>query len=100
MQKKITETTAAYGSAHGYQTSLMRGTYGPNPGRLVAVVHAAPGKIKLCWSGAPASSWSAPQTIVSGAANETFDCRMDDQNNILLVYTDGSTNYLTFLKLN
>jgi len=99
MQKKITETTAATGLGHGYQSSLMRVVSGPYLGRLVAVMQTAPGEIKLSWSDAPSSSWSAPQAVVTDAANETFDCRMDELNNILLVYTDGSTGHLTFRKL-
>ncbi len=99
MQKKITETTAINGLAHGYQSNLMKVTSGSYLGRLVALVQTSASEIKLSWSDAPTSSWSAPQTIVSDAANETFDCRMDSQNNILLVYSNGTTNYLTFRKL-
>ncbi len=99
MQKKIAETTAARGLANGYQSSLMRVSSGPHLGRLATVFQTLPGELKLSWSDAPASSWSAPQTIVTDTANETFDCRMDSQNNILLVYTQVTTGVLTFRKL-
>jgi len=99
MQKKITETETTHGLGYAYQANLMRVASGPCLGRLAAIVQTAAGVIKLIWSDSPGTSWSAPQTIVDNAANETFDCRMDGQNDILLVYCDNATGYLTFRRL-
>lgn len=98
MQKKIAESSAAYPLGHGYQTNLMRVSSGPYLGRLVALMNVD-GVLKLSWSDSPATTWSAPQTVVADIGNESFDCRMDEQDNILLIYCDSPTEYLTFMKL-
>ena len=99
MQKKLTETTAAWalGMAPGHK--LLPVTSGQYQGRLAAVIQTAPGQLQLSWSDQPYNSWSSPVTVASNAADSPFDCAMAADGAIQLVYTEDGTNHLVTRRL-
>jgi hypothetical protein len=99
MQKKITESTAAYPVGLPPGRKLLKVPSGQYRGRLVAITQTAAGDIKYSWADRPYVNWSTPVTIASDAADQPCDSLIDANGNIHLVYSETSTNYLVTKKL-
>ncbi len=99
MQKKITESTAAYPVGLPPGRKLLKVAAGQYRGRLVAITQTAAGDIKYSWADRPYVNWSTPVTIASDAADQPCDSLIDTNGNIHLVYSETSTNYLVTKKL-
>ena len=99
MQKKITESSATYPVGLPPSRKLLKVSSGQYRGRLVAVMQTASGDIKQSWADRPYETWSTPVTIASDAADEPFDCLMDTNGNIHVVYSEVTTKYLVTKKI-
>ncbi len=99
MQKKITESTAAWPIGLPPSQKLMKVTSGQYAGRQLAIIQTASGDIRYSQADRPYTSWSAPVTIVTDAADEPCDCLMDTNGNVHLVYCEATTRYLVTRKL-
>ena len=99
MQKKITETTAAYGLGIAPGKKLFRIPSGQYRGRLVAIVQTSGSTLILSWADTPYTSWSEPITVANDSSDFPFDCVMDNDGNIYIVYSEASTKYLVSRKL-
>ncbi|MCD6249602.1 MAG: exo-alpha-sialidase [candidate division Zixibacteria bacterium] len=99
MQKKITDTTAAFGLGDPYQAKLFRVSSGTYLDRRAVVIQTSPTEIKLAWSDAPSSGWSSLVNVASDATDNTFDAVMTADGDIHVAYTEQSTSYLVTRKL-
>lgn len=99
MQKKITETTAAYPMGEPYQAKLFRVSSGIYLGRRAAVFQTSPTEIKLAWSDAPAAGWSSLVMVASDATDQSIDAVMTADGDIHVAYTETSTYQLVTRKL-
>lgn len=99
MQEKILNTTAVNGLGYPTGRMLLKVESGQFSGRLIAILQTAPGEIKYTFADYPYASWSSPTTIATDASDQPFDCVMDEDFNIHLVYSETSTDYLVTRKL-
>ncbi|MFH2049000.1 MAG: hypothetical protein ABIJ12_06110 [bacterium] len=99
MQEKILNTTAVNGLGYPTERMLLKVESGQYSGRLIAVLQTAPGVLKYTYSDFPYASWSTPTTIATDASDQPFDCIMDEDLNIHLVYSESGTDYLVTRKL-
>lgn len=99
MHKLLTTSTSSRPLGLPSQHKLLTITEGPYAGRRIALLQSAPHVIQLVWSDSPRASWSAPLDIVTDCEEASFDCTIDSDGNIYLVYTAQAGDYLTFRKL-
>jgi hypothetical protein len=99
MQKKITDTTAAYPLGESFQAKLFRVSSGTYLGRRAAVIQTSPTEIKLAWSDAPSAGWSSLTTVASDAADQSIAVVMTATGDIHVVYSEETTNNLVTKKL-
>lgn len=99
MQKKITDTTAAYGLGMAPGKKLLKVKSGAYSGRMAALVQTSAGTIELYYADAPYTSWSTPIEIATDAVDNAFSAAMATNGDIHIVYTETSTEYLATKKL-
>ncbi|MBU0985003.1 MAG: glycoside hydrolase [candidate division Zixibacteria bacterium] len=99
MQTKLIESGTSYSLGHPFQSKLFQVPSGPTAQRRVALVSPSPGEIALLWSDSPGQSWSDAQAVLSDCDAQSFDCRMDVDGHLLLMYVQQSTGHLYFLRL-
>ncbi len=99
MHKKIADSSASLPLGNPVQKKLFELSSGSYSGRLVALVQTSPTEIQLLHSDAPRSCWSEPVTVVSDAADYSFDCRINAGGDLYIVYSQLSTHYLLCRKL-
>ncbi len=100
MQEKITDTTANAPLGQPPGKKLLRVESGQYAGRLIAVIQTGPAQLSYSYADRPYASWSSPVTIDTDAADRPFDCVMDTNNHVFVVYTQQSTGYLLSRRLN
>jgi len=99
MQEKILNTTAVNGLGYPTERMLLKVKSGQYTGRLIAILQTAASELKYTYADYPYASWSSPTTIASDASDQPYDCIMDEDFNIHLVYSETSTDYLVTRKL-
>jgi hypothetical protein len=99
MQKKLTTVTGSYPLGLAPGRKLLKVASGQYSGRLVAIIQTAAGDIKFAYADRPYTSWSTLTTIAADAADQPFDCVMDDNGDIHVVYSEATTEYLVTRKL-
>lgn len=99
MHHLLSVSTALFPLGLATQRKLHRVNSGPYAGRLVALMQTSPTEIKLSWAAPPYTSWSAPLTIASDAADLTFDSLITAAGDLHLVYCEQTTIHLVTRKL-
>ena len=99
MQEKILNTTAVNGLGYPTGRMLLKVESGQYSGRLAAILQTAPGELKYTYADYPYASWSSPTTITTDSSDQPFDCVMDENFSIHLVYSETGTDYLVTRKL-
>jgi hypothetical protein len=99
MQKKLVESTALSPLGETYCHRLLKIPSGTYAGRLVALIQVSASDIQLSFADPPYHSWSSPQTVISDAYNNTFDCRITPEGHIHVVYPETGTAHLVARKL-
>ena len=99
MQEKILNTTAVNGLGYPCERMLLKVESGQYARRLIAILQTAAGELKYTYADYPYASWSSPTTITTDASDQPYDCIMDEDFNIHLVYSETSTDYLVTRKL-
>jgi hypothetical protein len=94
MQKKITTTTGSYPLGIASGRKLLKVGSGQYRGRLIAIMQTATGDITYACADKPYTSWSSLTTIATDAADQSFDCVMDSDYNIHVVYSETATEFL------
>jgi len=100
MQEKITDTTATAPLGQPPGKKLLRVESGQYAGRLIAVIQTGPAQLSYTYADRPYTSWSSLVTIATDVADQPFDCVMDANNHLFVVYTQQSTGYLLSRRLN
>ncbi len=95
----ITTSTAGNPLGEGSGRKLLRVSSGTYANRLVLLYQDTPGSISLRFADAPYTSWSASQSIATDSADSAFDCWMNTNGDIHLVYTAATTFNLQYRQL-
>jgi len=99
MQEKILDTTAVNGLGYPGGRMLFKVDSGQYAGRLIAILQTNEGELKYSYADYPYASWVSPTTVATDASDQPFDCIMDENFNIQIVYSETSTDYLVTRKL-
>ncbi len=99
MKQSILQTTAGAPLGYPHGRKLLRVESGQYAGRQVVIMQTAPGEIVYSYADRPYASWSAPVTVTTTAADGFFDCILEPDGDITIVYTDQATGYLMSRRL-
>ncbi len=101
MQKKITASSTPFGLGypHGRNLFKLPSSVSAWAERLAAVVLSASGELSLFFADRPYSVWSSGELLCEDCREDGYDCLVDEDGNLYVVYSLDSTGELQIRKI-
>jgi hypothetical protein len=101
MQKKITASSRPFGLGYPQGRNLFKlpSSVSAWAERLAAVVLSGARELSLFFADRPYSVWSSGELLCDDCREDGYDCLMDEDGNLYVVYSLDSTGELQFRKI-
>ena len=101
MQKKITASITPFGLGYPPGRNLFKlpSNVSARAERLATVVLSGSGELSLFFADRPYSVWSSGELLCDDCREDGYDCLVDEDGNLYVVYSVDSTGELQFRKI-